>query len=489
MKIFGSLGIGVIAAALAIASVLVAFAGMYYTNFVQKGGIIEEVVKEGTITEAINFVESVKIALEDAVEYSVYKASDDLLKKGGFCELNDKTSCTEECKIASIPTLHCIPWWRIYDQTYAPSEASFVEYLKKQILKRFDEYANAFFISPDYCPQPPGNINLILDNGQIYARINSGFNKLKYDGKFFTIIDDATFEDRVDIATMKIFNRARKLFIEQDSIRNAFVHAEDLMPSNCKEIHFGNVCGKIDCVAKLSQYCKNADRKFRNYVISEIENIKGLKDGVETNVELDCLDIGHNTKFVYSEKIESSEDCPCEEWRTECNGIATECSALDEDKCNLQDGCSWVNCTGSEECYNYTDESSCIVAGCIWSGACIGEVTSCDSFDNICSEKLDCNKSLQKCDAQIGCSGSMSCIERPNLYKNARCIYDYSGSANASIEVRSNSQYPIGNSLKKLSLQFYVVSGTNSNCLASRTDDNPNTDEVEFPEWQYCKVQ
>jgi len=76
--------------------------------------------------------------------------------------------------------------------------------------------------------------------------------------------------------------------------------------------------------------------------------------------------------------------------------------------------------------------------------------------------------------------------------KDVKCEYDYVGTANLSVEVSDMAhKYPIGTETKNLKLPFYIASGNTLEedllCGASTTDDDPNTEEVEFPQWQDCK--
>ena len=106
-----------------------------------------EIVKEAAIVESINYIELLKVGLKNAVGYSIYEASDDVLTLGGICEHSiqstDSGYCSEDCKIpAETPTFTCIPWWKVYDEIYAPTRVKFEEYMTNRTLQNSEGYAN-----------------------------------------------------------------------------------------------------------------------------------------------------------------------------------------------------------------------------------------------------------------------------------------------------------------------------------------------------------
>lgn len=516
------------AAALFFVAIMIFFEGIFLVNFVEKTGDTIRVVRETEIITAINGMEAVKRGLTDAIAYSTYKASKDVLDTGGFCVYDnlesDSAYCEEECKIEkSVPTYECVPWWRIYSETYAPDTWVFKRYLENRIAQKFNEYANSFAFdgveTPEYCPRPPGVVTMIPTdadgNPQLYIRLTSitgdKRNRMTYSGRFFDITDNATFSDMIDVKTIKIFERGRSLFVESDSIRGAFNTAESSMPSECRDIYLGDVCkNEIDCSSELSTHCGDGNSIYKNKAEKNIEDIGGVVDSIQTKVELrGCMEAEHDTDITYSEKVEDYSGCDCITWVTDCDGTATPCESLTNSDCEAQDGCTWnTNCDGTpspcetysgdqeecekhgcgyreetgecyggpKECYAYNTEEDCTGAGCDWSAECTGTTTSCDSFDKTCSKanKADCTEANTKCNVQSGCSGTMTCEERYDLYKELHCTYDYYGSANVSVEIKDiENKYPIGLSWEELSMRFYAVSGNGGTaCKAATTEDS-----------------
>lgn len=503
------------------------------TNFIADIDVMKRTARETTVIEAINTMEIVKFGLKQAIHFTFYEASYTILKLGGFCNHTSLTSCVEECKISGwAPSLKCIPWWRVYEKTYAPSSKEFVEYLSNRTSQIYQEYAKSIskisgvFI-PSYCPQPPGNVTLELTG---LARINitttEKDGKIELQGKFFDIKDNANFSDKLRINTMEIYKIGKERFVENDGIKNAFIEADKKMPNSCsnmerigcnkkpinpecvekdpnakkclyknkdtcKEMFFGNMCeqdfNQLNCEAELEKYCcKDEDKcdvrgatgpdgkldpneRYNCTVLEEIRKLEEKKEDIEIKINIGCLKIDHSFVKKNGEKIKCN-------WLSESEEC---CSMVIDEKC-----CGCCNyCTPGEGC-GIPDYATCTAPACpnsncgYWS--CRWKVwyeCPCgydDSGKCLCEEiehkKCDCSWKTRS-----NVCGISGCEETCVLIKNVECKseggYTYFGSMNATIDVYDPKNiYPIYGEWKNLHLYFRVASGTKELC-EWKTDD------------------
>ena len=270
---------GAITMFLFIIGVLLFAEGMFLTNAIHRMGVTRREVKELIIIKATNFMEDVKRGLEDAVEYSVYKASNDVLLGGGFCEHDlDQSSdiyCYEECKIPyDTPTFECVPWWRIYDDTHEPTSLLFREYVTNRTFQRFEEYARAYrrvsdweLNTPSYCPRPEGTSLIEFTQSSepsAYAKlehkdIEGNDMRMNYFGGFFYLEDNSTFIDTVDVTSYSLFELTVSTFAGNDYIADKFDEADSEMPNEWCEMTPEGYCNldvtESDCQLSYGDTC------------------------------------------------------------------------------------------------------------------------------------------------------------------------------------------------------------------------------------------
>ena len=142
-------------------------------------------VREVEMLEGVEFMEAVKRGMEDAISYSLHRATYDVLEMGGHCEHNldptDSGYCEEECLIRSdVPTTECVPWWRQYSQDYYIGLEDFKKYVVGKAHQYMQGYATAYeeidngLEIPDYCPSEvsSGDItNTLSDTSYSVVRI------------------------------------------------------------------------------------------------------------------------------------------------------------------------------------------------------------------------------------------------------------------------------------------------------------------------------
>jgi len=202
------------------------------------------------VINAINKMEFAKKALQQAVSYSFYKSSLDVLTKGGFCAY-DESLCDEGCKIPkSVPTLKCKPWWRIYGSEPAPNPNEFVSYLVNRTSAIYDDYSGPFY-GPAYCPQPPGAVT-VEDAGAYSVSVgvtNTESGVIEYKSEDIDIVEyTVNFSDTFTSTALELFKFARDEFVDKNKVKQDFNDAHDAMPNDwCEEVLGGYCNVTVDC--------------------------------------------------------------------------------------------------------------------------------------------------------------------------------------------------------------------------------------------------
>jgi hypothetical protein len=418
-KILKQKGAAILIAAVVLA-VVVGITGVIYANFIFRIQSTLEMVREQYIIEAINAMENVKISLQDSIEYAVYDASRDVLANGGFCDRSDLENCEEKCKVASfVPTYQCKPYWRIYEDIYAPesegTERSLLTYMKNRTLQIFNSRASLWRpIAPAYCLLSVGKIHMSRLTGPdegFYVMLSSfdpvtnEENKMSYSSNFFTVSDHSSFKESVKVNTMGILEVARQKFIDSDIISDTFTQSSQEM------FNSPSTGGWLNCTEVPAGSCSDASTDYCD---------KLLKGNCSATVtpDLAYMDLDHDGLINETEIYIAF--------------VKNKMSNID---------------LGSEMVAHITD---------------------------------------------LGCVNGKYDIEIVDNGGDCTCKYTYYGSGAFGVEVVDTaSKYPIGSSFTELSLKFNAASGNiepSLRCPAPRTDDDPSTPDVEFPEWQYCKV-
>ncbi len=341
----GRKGVAVVAIAAVLITAVLIIEGIIVANFVADIEIVKRTTRELAVINAVDAIEFAKKALQQAVPYSFYKASYDVLEKGGYCA-SDDNSCAQQCKIPySIPTRECDPWWRVYDNTYEIDSSTFETYLSNRIASIYDDYASLFF-GPDYCPQPPGNV-ITEDKGEYKVHVyitNIEGGVIEYKSDNLEIVEHTVgFNDGFDASTFELFEFAKDTFIDNDKIKSDFNSADNKMADEgCKNIYLRDFCESdvglseeshiLFCEEQLSIHCSEssrndpcdfdndntitADEKYNCKVREEFENPVLNNDGTfEASASIDdCIKVGHDARFS-GQKIEFGD----ERWVEDCD--------------------------------------------------------------------------------------------------------------------------------------------------------------------------
>jgi hypothetical protein len=233
----------------------------YYRNF-------QISLKSAEILKATDVVESVKRGLEFAYEYSFLQAAYEVGKLGGY-----------ESSIAQLP-------WRVYESTNFPSYISAIEARTGEVIK---EYLNSLMsigfkfgeayvniskvklnveeISQGATPGQiiPGQIIKLLLPTEFWKMEVWFSQPFNYSGSFFSIYDIPNRTVILPSEYFQLYEIANSLFIERDRIKEAIEKAEENMEKECKE---------SSCTEELEKKRSNANEKFRNKILEELENAK-----------------------------------------------------------------------------------------------------------------------------------------------------------------------------------------------------------------------
>jgi len=406
-------GIAPIAVALIALIAIIAIEGVIVTNFIFRIESVVRTIREGDIIIAINKIEFAKKALKSSVSFSFYEAAFTVLKMGGFCKEPSVCLIPQE-----VPSLKCMPWWRIYDKTYSPDPPDqsikiFLSYLENRTSYIFDRYSKSFEVStPRYYPQPPGSVTVEELNGGVRINISSEDKggTMSLAGEFFEITDNANFADDVTISTTKIYRLGKERFIDVDSIKNAFIEADKRMPNSCEDMEktcgvpknpacvdpdsslcgyknkdtckymwFDGVCENQlpNCEAELEKHCcrdgdgcdfnddgkVSADERYNCTVIEEIKKLEEPVDDIKTGIDIGLIKVGH------SFQLHKGETVSCD-WRYDkpdgacCKRVADEKCCGCEDKCVKDEDCNKnPQCTSEGKCPS-SSEYACPSDGC-----------------------------------------------------------------------------------------------------------------------------
>jgi hypothetical protein len=292
-------------------------------------------LKASEVLKAADIVEAVKRGLEVAYNYSFLQAAYEVGKLGGYSNESD------------------VKEWRRYDATYFPN--SYIENIRLKMENYVEEYLKALEEEMSGFKFRKPSINFLLpeNQGKDIKIIVSFDSPFRYSGNFFTIYDNPnrTLYISSDFEYFKLYDTAYNLFIDKDTVRERINVAENKMDDKCRLIYLGDVCEeyKIDVETKLEENCPNADEKFKEKVIQEIE--KPISNDVNVNlyVDKDKIEVKRKSREIY-DSFQESSDCGCKiiDWLQVDNGTTT----CDE------------YCTSNNYEYSKFDNSQCFCGNC-----------------------------------------------------------------------------------------------------------------------------
>jgi hypothetical protein len=200
-------------------------------------------LKSAEILKATDIVESVKRGLEFAYGYSFLQAAYEVGRLGGY-----------ESSIAQLP-------WRVYESTNFPSYISAIETRTREFIKEYLDNLKSLGFKFE---EPHVKLTEVFFPTRVMeVWFSQPFN---YSGSFFSIYDIPNRTVILPSEYFQLYEIANSLFIERDRIKEAIEKAEENMEKECKE----SSCTEEE----LEKKCSNANEKFRNKILEELENVK-----------------------------------------------------------------------------------------------------------------------------------------------------------------------------------------------------------------------
>jgi len=507
--------------------------GVYLSNLFKNLEVIKRSARETVVVSAVNTIEFRKRALQNAVAYSFQSAAAEAMALGGFCE-QDASDCEDVCKVpAAVPTLDCVPWWKVYDDVYAPADdggqRSFLGYLKNRTAAVYDAYAKSISKGDmQYCPTTTAFVVERAGSYEVQVNTTSSASAMqnrkdiKLGEKTDTIViteSNTAFTSTFESPELELFSFARSRFASgNDAIKSAFTEAEDDMPEACRKVAISDVCENdaSRCGSRLSASCTSAgagsacdangdgklvaDERYKCAVEASLAEPVSSNDGrLEAELSVGHVKVDHSSSVSGTVSRDCSKvldkGCGCAQACTPAMcGCASEGSACgDCSACGESASGTWVpdnRCGGSNkfDCSSFGADN-CLSPCCrvVQSGesgsgdpiySCSRRVCSDISYD-VCPTSCGCD-TLEGWDFECsglseGCGLSSGCCIRPyGVLEDAVCNYNYFGSANASVVVRdTKSAYVSGSSWENTSIRFNVASG-NAACSSVNPAENPS---------------
>jgi len=208
-------------AAIAMVAVTLIFGIVIHWAIGENESVIRS-VREREIIKLINDIEWSKRIMPLVLEYSFYQSSYSLAGKGGYNNPNE------------VPSYNCIPYWKIYDEKYAPDRESFEENLNKNLKKYMNDYANALRIN-----LPLYDISYKTDEDFVSVDLTSDEN-LEMERGIAKVEDESDFSGKFNSNIFKLFERGKD-FVEEDKISYVVMSS---LGKSCEEID-GSISNEV----------------------------------------------------------------------------------------------------------------------------------------------------------------------------------------------------------------------------------------------------
>jgi len=234
--------------------------------------------KEVSILRKLDQIEAVKIGMDYLANYSILQAFYDVGKFGGwnktdYEQLTGKNLIEEE-----------YPLWRNYSQilfSYEKLNELIKSYAKENIEKYIPQLNSKF------------EINFILENVKIDKNFFSVLSNLSYSSEFYKIEDKAYSNISLNPMFFEMYDTGKELFLDVDSAREAINQAEGSLPKDCKDIVI-TVTNIPNPETVLNEHCPNADERFRNLMIENLEKMSKSFGDFDMNVKV----VENQTKHI-----------------------------------------------------------------------------------------------------------------------------------------------------------------------------------------------
>jgi hypothetical protein len=404
----------------------------YITNLIVETNVVRRIARETAALQVIDAMDFLKRSMQEAVKHAAYKASYDVLDRGGYYSIPDDVS-----------SLDCRPYWRKYSETIEYDNEIFEQSLEAALADVFECYGKVYSIeyskegistsTPYY--SVCGSVDVTDDDRKFSINIKNDCDAgLEVSGNFISVKEsNANFEGEATLNAFELIEKAKTKFVENRPVLGAVQSA--ISDMDCKSL----TAEELECSYTGMEYdqageilmnakCSNWKTKMKNLIDEEL---------AKTEIS------GAEASFSFS-----NENLNADYTVTGC----TLCEAFEEE---------------SDECVEESEESE-PTYGCDQDSDC------CEGLEGI---RVVCMNNV--CDLATPGAGYL-CPEEPEEQEctkkiitkySTSCSYEYDADVNVVVTVTAeedseDAYYPIYNSnsgdaeWQRLALRFRVLDGT-----------------------------
>jgi len=407
---------GVVQAVFLIMAAGLVLEAILINTFVADVRFMQRASREIGVIATVDTMEFLKKAMQHSVSNAADRASFDVGNRGGYYSMTDDADF-----------YNCKPYWKIYSESFEPTDDRIRQSVENSILKVFECYGKAYGISysptgvsmltPDY--SSCGDIEM-TDNGENSFDIsitNNCGSGLEVSHKQ-TIVEEmnANFEqDDVKMYVFELADEAKDKFLDSRLVLDAV--NDGAASSACRSIvssESGCMTGSDNDVGRslIESQCSNWKTKLKDSIsakLSENIEIEGKYLGFSIDRIEATYDVTGCSCDSYEVEVECAEeepetepelpDCPTD--RQECEGVVGYKCMCGTDICQSNDYC----CAGGNTCED--------LQGCNF--ACRGVTTTTEPEEKVCTETR----------------------------RTTQCDYSYDADVDVVVSVRNDETYAV----------------------------------------------
>lgn len=429
---FGEKGVEPITALAAVLITSGLILGAFYiTNLIVESNVVRRIARETAALQVIDAMDFLKRSMQEAVKHAAYKASYDVLDRGGYYSIPDDVS-----------SLDCRPYWRKYSETIEYDNEIFEQSLEAALVDVFECYGKVY--STEYSKEgisisTPyysvcGSVDVTDDDSKFSINIKNDCDAgLEVSGNFISVKEsNANFGGEATLNAFELIEKAKTKFVDNRPVLDAVQSATSGM--DCKRL----TAEELECSytgmeddqagdTLMSSKCSNWKTKMKNLIDEELAKTE-ISDA--------------EASFSFS-----NENLNAEYTVTEC----TLCETFEEE---------------TDECVEEPEEGE-PASGCDQDSDC------CEGFEGI---RVICMNSV--CDLAAPGAGYIcpeepeepECTKKTITKYRTSCSYEYEADVNVVVTVKAeedadDAYYPIYNSdsggteWQRLALRFRVLDG------------------------------
>ncbi len=404
----------------------------YITNLIVETNVVRRIARETAALQVIDAMDFLKRSMQEAIKHAAYKASYDILDRGGYYSIPDDVS-----------SLDCRPYWRKYSETIEYDNEMFEQNFEAALTDVFECYGKVYstaYSKEGISIDTPlysicGSVDAIVEGNKFSISIKNDCEAgLEVSGNFISVKEsNANFEGEATLNTFELIEKAKTKFVDNrpvlDTVQSA-TSGMDCKSLTAEELECSYTDMENDQAADtlMNAKCSNWKTRLKNLINEELGKIE--ISGAEVTATL------------------SAEELNAEYEVTGCSSI---CEAFEEE---------------TDECVEEPEEEE--------NEWCTQDSDCCEGFEGI---RVICMNNV--CDLAALGAGYLcpeepeepECTKKTITKYRTRCSYEYDADANVVVTVKAeedvdDAYYPIYNSdsgiteWQRLALRFRVLDGT-----------------------------